>query len=229
MRLARATFALAVGLFLAAIATPFPREQKQVVVPLDLDGVEAVVVESDGHVHIGLDSRKPAQAESRMFGEVSVRAVRRGNTLFVSQTGAAEAPAPVWLTLPPTLARIDLASGTLEVAEYDRLARLEVTTRGSLEFSGDADVLQVVSDGTDKGCLGQYCPGVSIQAGVINELHVVSTGNLVALEQPATLGRVRLVLGPGAQLRLGATDRLDHIVIERVPGQADATPPEASE
>lgn len=234
MKLALPVFAVAMGLFFAALAVPFPREDNRRLHPLDLAGVETVVVEGDGGARVEFSPGLAPRAETQGDPQAQVRAVRRGHTLFITAAGS-EGAMTVWLRLPPAVRRIEMASGDVTTGREARLEALDLRVRGPVDFKGDAGRLRITSLAGAQDCKGRYCPGIGISSGRIDDLVVRSESLVVHLEEPDDLGRVHLVLGPGARVRVGDARRLDHIRIERVArvtadtDTKDAIPPEASE
>lgn len=215
MKLALPTFAAAMGLYLAALTVPFEREGTGTeVAPLDLDGVEVVVVEGDAGAYVDFSSRQSPQAEVRGRPLPQLRAVRRGHALFITVTGP-DGPRTAWLTLPPTVRRLEMATGNVSAGREPGLAALDLQVRGPVEFTGDVEALRITSLGGDDTCRG-YCPGVDVSAGRIGDLRVASQSLAVHLAAPDGLGRVHVQLGPKARLRVGDTVRIDHIRLERV-------------
>lgn len=222
MKRAPLIFLVAMGLYFAALSLPFEKAEGSTRVPLDLAGVEALVVESKARVHIELREGAPALAQYDDIDESLFRATRRGDTLYVHAAHSGYPSAT--LQLPTVLKRIQLPNGEIAIQGAAGVEALEVASDGSVSVSGKVGHLSLRAVPGREPC-EEGCGELQVEQGDIAVLDVDAGDARVVLGDPGRIGAATIRLGRHGRVTVEEADRLDHLHLVR----SGAAPPEASE
>lgn len=221
MKRTAATFAVAMALFLSAIAFSQRPPDETSRVALDFTGIDTVEVASkdnfsltfaDGQAHeVRVDS--PSVHEDIRDVQVS----RRGSTLIIATRALPEPTEEnptvryreLKVSLPTRVRHLILRGSEIEVKTP--MPSLEVRSSGPVFLQGDIQQLRVIDTREPAGCKGKCANMITIRSGTIQALTVATRDGSVALEQAGTIASATLALGPDATFSLGNTRRLNTV------------------
>jgi hypothetical protein len=199
MKLAPWIALAAVALFVAAATVPKEMEPEEVVVALDLSGIDTVVVASGTPEIVLRYAAEASVLHHRPQLHYDVR--REGSTLTLALADSANRYDDGEVSLPRSLRRLVVQGGTVNA--HAAPVALEVETSGDVEWHGDAGSLLVVDRTHQERTCRECATTVKIAKGHIAELTVRTRSGTVELDRAEQLGRVHLELGADADYRLG--------------------------
>ncbi len=212
------TFLAAMGLYVAALVLPREAPDDLVTLPLDLAGIEEVVVVSPSGVGILFVSAASPQLEYPVGKDHQVTVTREGRRLrIVSDSKQYQA---LSIRLAPTVRRL-VAPEAMIVAKVG-LEALAIETTGELRWDGDVASLSI-NDATP--CPGSCVSQLDIRSGRIGHLSVTSRFSQVSLAHVDTISRTTLTLGREARFSIDQASRIPDITL--LPHPADPPAPEA--
>jgi hypothetical protein len=192
----------AIALLLGATTLAGRREPVVSLLPLELEGIDTVVV-PDAQVEVVIDAtRRPAaRIEWQFSSELSLLARRADRTLVVSVSQDADYRryATVKMVLPPTVRSLVIAGGTVEAKTAP--PALHVSVGEQFHWTGDIPALTLVQRPPEFDCDCAAGNSMSV-AGRVATLHATAWNGTVRLSTSRAPGRTTLSLGPRATYSL---------------------------
>jgi hypothetical protein len=219
MKIAPLGFLAAVGIFLVtmAIAERGHSPDNAVKLALELDGIDTVVVKTNGSTSIIIDDNEKSELS---YDEIIDRnsivtskaaVIKDKNRLFINANLMGYEDLKI--ALPTSVRYLQLTKAS--VTAKNTLDELDVQmSQGSLLWNGNAKLLNINNISEDK-CDPSNCEkAITINSGVIGQLHIEALKGELALNKTNDLKAIRLSLGPSVHLSVSDANSIKKIQLE---------------
>ena len=195
---------LALALFLTSWI-PLGAKPAKVKQAISFDGIDVVVLQGNAADVDFTSSQQGATYDPLEISALGER--RKGRVLVIYPPEGNHSGYDV--RLPPTIRRLQVEGGSIEVGDGVDLPQLVVRTSNDLNWTGDVARLDIIDTSERRrGDDCEYCgPAITVHGGDINELRISSGFHQVAIGNPDDVRRLTLFLGPDARYSMGLAKR----------------------